>query len=91
MKGMVRVLTSATSPLRIDTLPIPGTAGCMGLTFCPGKHHFGAETGDWARDLETDLRALVDWRAETLVTLMELDELSFFGVRRLPDAVRPHG
>ena len=73
--------TSQSHPLQIDTLG-PVGRGRLGLTFCPGKHDLNAQTGAWGRDLDTDLRALRDWGASTVVTLMEMHELELL---RVPD------
>ncbi|MFC1681307.1 cyclin-dependent kinase inhibitor 3 family protein [Pseudomonadota bacterium] len=67
--------TSDTHPLRIDSLQVPGYAGRIGLTFCPGKKQSHAMTGEWERDLQADLHELQAWGANTLVTLMEMHEL----------------
>lgn len=61
--------TSLSHPLQIATLA--AGAGRLGVTFCPGKCQAGAWTGDWARDLDTDLQALRDWGATHLVTMIE--------------------
>lgn len=66
--------TSHTCPLQIATVVTPG-GGRLGLTLCPGKHDVHAMTGGWARDLETDLAAIREWGASSLVTLMEPHEL----------------
>ena len=54
--------TSQSHPLQIDALG-PVGRGQLGLTFCPGKYDPRAQTGAWDRDLDTDLRAVLDWRA----------------------------
>ncbi len=71
--------TSATHPLRIAALDTPA-GGRIGMTFCPGKRDPAAMTGPWDRDLGIDLRAIVDWGASALVTLMEAHELAQLGV-----------
>ena len=71
--------TTQSAPLQIDTLG-PVGQGRLGLTFCPGKHAPHAQTGAWDRDLDTDLRALWDWGASTVVTLMETHELELLRV-----------
>jgi ADP-ribosyl-[dinitrogen reductase] hydrolase len=73
--------TSQSHLLQIDTLG-PVGRGRLGLTFCPGKYDPHAQTGAWARDLDTDLRTLCDWGASTVVTLMETHELELL---RVPD------
>jgi ADP-ribosyl-[dinitrogen reductase] hydrolase len=76
------VRTSETDPLEIATVNTPGN-GRLGLTFCPGKSDASAITGAWARDLDTDINAIVDWGATTLVTLMKDYELQLLGVPNL--------
>lgn len=66
--------TSATHPLPIPAVPTPG-GGMIGMTMCPGKRQPDAITGPWDRDLTTDLDALAAFGADTLITLMETDEL----------------
>jgi len=61
--------------------------GWLGLTFCPGKHEPHAQTGAWDRDLDTDLRALRDWGASAVVTLMEAHELQLLRVPDLGDRI----
>ena len=73
--------TSQSHPLQIDTLG-PVGRGQLGLTFCPGKYDPRAQTGAWDRDLDTDLRAVLDWGASTVMTLMETHELKLL---RVPD------
>lgn len=59
---MIRTMprTSTTHPLHIAELsPGPGM-GRIGITLCPGKHQPDALTGDWQRDLATDVAAIAD-------------------------------
>ena len=72
---MINAKTSDSHPLQIGSCAIEGLGGVMGLTFCPGKKQQGAISGDWDRDLFTDLEAIKVWGAEALVTLMENHEL----------------
>lgn len=46
------------------------------MTLCPGQKRRGASAGDWDRDLAIDLRAVRDFGAAALVTLMETEELA---------------
>ncbi len=71
--------TSATHTLQIAVLDTP-TGGRIGMTLCPGKRDPVAMTGPWDRDLGIDLRAVADWGAGALVTLMEAHELEQLGV-----------
>lgn len=82
--------TSVTHPLQIATLDTPA-GGRIGLTFCPGKHDSMAVTGPWERDVELDLRAVVEWGASTVVTLMEAHELTQLGVPDLGGSVVASG
>jgi ADP-ribosyl-[dinitrogen reductase] hydrolase len=77
---MVIAKTSSSHPLRVDNLTIRGVSGVIGLTFCPGKKQRGALSGDWDRDLSTDLEAIKSSGAGALVTLMEEQELARFKV-----------
>ncbi len=79
--------TSATHPIEINTLPLPG-GGRLGLTFCPGKRDIG---GGWDRDLDTDLGDLAGAGVELLVTLVEDHELTLLGVPDLGTRVQAHG
>jgi ADP-ribosyl-[dinitrogen reductase] hydrolase len=76
--------TSLSHPLRIPAVPVPGTPGTLGLTLCPGKVQADGMTGAWRRDLDLDLRAVQDWGACALVTLMEAHELEEYQVADMP-------
>jgi hypothetical protein len=65
---------SIVFPLIIDAVPVPGTAGLIGMTICPGKDEYagmGVPSGPWKRDLDLDLQVIRDWQAQALVTLIE--------------------
>ena len=72
--------TSETHPLRIDSVEVPGTAGRIGMTLCPGKKQPNALSGAWHRDLAVDLRAIKSWGATVLLSLMEEHEFLELGV-----------
>ena len=74
------VRTSDSHPLQINYLTSRYFSGRIGMTFCPGKKQPYAMTGAWNRDLEQDLKAIVDSGASTLITLMEAAELDELGV-----------
>ena len=82
--------TSLTHPMLIATLALP-TGGRIGLTFCPGKCDDHAMTGSWSRDLDIDLRAIVDWGASTLVTLIETHEFQYLRVPNLGSSAQALG
>lgn len=85
---MNTILTSANSPLRIDTIKLPGNRGHIGMTFCPGKKDHGYSGTVWDRELETDLDAIADWKADAVVTLLEEFELEMLGVTSLPRLIK---
>lgn len=61
------------------------------MTLCPGKQGQSLYDATWERDLDMDIIAIKEWGAVSLVTLMELQELSLFGVPGLGDAARRAG
>lgn len=67
--------TSQSDPLKIDPVVIRDGSGVIGLTFCPGKKHYGQYSGAWNRDLCADLQVIQSFGAKALVTLMESEEL----------------
>ena len=81
--------TSQTHPLFVNALPV--AAGRIGLTLCPGKQGDSIFGAPWARDLETDIRAIRDWGARHVVTLLELSEMATLGVEALGEEVQKHG
>jgi ADP-ribosyl-[dinitrogen reductase] hydrolase len=78
--------TSQSHPLRIAQVGIRDGRGVIGLTFCPGKKHTGMISGAWDRDLCIDMKAIEDFGATVLVTLMEDAELD--AVHVPPDCLR---
>ena len=81
---MSGVLTSNSSPLRIDTIILPGNRGQIGMTLCPGKKDLGISGTTWDRDLKTDLEVISAWRADAVVTLLEDLEFEMLGITTLP-------
>ena len=80
--------TSASHPLLIaEVCPAPGM-GLIGVTLCPGKTQSWGLSGAWARDLDTDLGAIVTWNAAVVLTLVEQDELERLQVTGLGYAVQ---
>jgi len=61
------------------------------MTLCPGKKEMNAISGDWDRDLDTDLGAICDWGASALVSLMEEEEMECYGVADLPEKATQRG
>jgi ADP-ribosylglycohydrolase len=78
--------TSKTHPLRIDELPVAN--GRLGLTLCPGKKGDSVYGTPWARDLDTDIEAIREWRGDMVLTLIEAHEFDMLGVPEFPDKMR---
>ena len=74
--------------IHIDSVSVPGTGGRIGLCACPGLSGF---LGARARKLEDDLRAIREWGAEGLVTLLETEELNMLEIRHMPLSAKHHG
>lgn len=85
------IRTSVTDPLPIADVPVPGTAGVIGLTYCPGKKDPHVKGGAWARDLALDVSAIHDWGAGIVATLLESHEIDLLEVQRLPQEVEARG
>lgn len=83
--------TSVTHPLRVDWLEVPGQAGRLGMTLCPGKQGEGLYGGRWVRDLAQDLAALKAEGTVLLVTLLEAHEFGLLGVPEFGAAVAAAG
>ena len=83
--------TSLTDPLRIDEVKAGDAGGRIGLTFCPGKSGDSLAGSDWKRDLELDLDVVAQWRADAVVTLIEVHEFKLLGVIGLGDQICARG
>lgn len=79
------ILTSQSHPLRIDSVQPDNCGGRIGMTLCPGKKEANAISGDWDRDLDLDLLRIRDWGARAIVSLMEKEEMEWYGVAGLPE------
>ncbi|MCC5886965.1 MAG: cyclin-dependent kinase inhibitor 3 family protein [Gammaproteobacteria bacterium] len=77
----------------VNTVSLPGDAGALGLSACPGRGGIlGAVVGSSRQAaLERDLDAIRDWGAFALLTLLEPAEFDLLGVPRLGDATRDAG
>lgn len=74
----------------IDTIPVPGSVGCMGLVACPGTRIDRPPAKD-KRLLQADLDEIIDWGANGVLCLVEPHELSLNKVEALPAAVQNAG
>lgn len=66
----------------ISSLDLPGGA-LLGLTNCPGRTGLDSDGRAWRRDLDRDLRAIEDWRAKRMLTLLEAGEFETYDVAAL--------
>jgi protein-tyrosine phosphatase len=87
--------TSETHPIRVDTVPVDGIPGRLGITFAPGKKDAAgaAPWRDflWDRDLDADLAQLrTDWATDVVVSLMEEHEHAEVAIHDLYAAVERH-
>lgn len=83
--------TSNTHPLRIDDVDIPGVAGTIGITLCPGKVQPGGVSGSWERDLRIDIQAVKSWSATAWLNLLTPKEMLDLKVEDLEVAVKGSG
>ncbi|MGH8248504.1 MAG: cyclin-dependent kinase inhibitor 3 family protein [Gammaproteobacteria bacterium] len=82
-------ITGNPEPLHIDVIEIG--AGLVGMTLCPGRKEENVFADGWDRDLDADLRSIVDWGAAAIVSLIEAEEFAYFGVTELPSRARDLG
>ena len=79
---------SHVSPLVIAEVLFGDREGRLGLTICPGKKDAAA---GWNRDIETDLRAIRNWGASTVLTLIEDHEFALLQVQEMAVGVQSLG
>ncbi|MEA5446326.1 protein-tyrosine phosphatase family protein [Gammaproteobacteria bacterium AB-CW1] len=77
--------------LNIDALPIPGTAGLLGLCRCPGAGLGPAIGLDKGQGLAQDLAAIVNWGGQGILTLNESAELRWLGLDTLRERTHVAG
>ncbi|AWB06347.1 phosphatase [Azospirillum humicireducens] len=83
--------TSATHPMEIVEVPVPGAAGHIGVTFCPGRKDRDPVSGGWNRDMAADLQAIRRWGANAIISLLTPRETRVLGVERLAHEAGLHG
>ncbi|MGH8055343.1 MAG: cyclin-dependent kinase inhibitor 3 family protein [Stenotrophomonas sp.] len=83
--------TSLSHPLHIAELSVGSANGAIGITFAPGKHQTQAWTGEWTRDLDTDLAAIKTWGATYLISLIEPFEYDELRISQLPARAQAFG
>lgn len=73
--------TSETAPIYVSWLDLPDQPGRFGMTIAPGKKADGV-SGEWDRDLPTDLHRLKELGVTHLGCLIPENELAFL---KIPD------
>jgi len=71
-----------SAPNPIDTIPIPGSVGALGLVACPGVRIGSASVGN-RRYVDVDIQEIIDWGANGFVTLFEEHEFKMNQVEDL--------
>ena len=83
--------SSDTHPIRIDSVQPNAGWALIGMSFCPGKKQVDGRSGDWHRDLASDLARVQQWGASLVISLIEDHEFDELQVRQLPDDVQRLG
>lgn len=84
--------TSETHPLRIATIPVGNGGGAVGITLAPSKHQGNPISGSpWVRNLGTDIKAIVQWGASDLISLIEPHEFTELRIQSLPEHAHAAG
>jgi ADP-ribosyl-[dinitrogen reductase] hydrolase len=88
------IATSTTHPIELGRLQqdVHGLRGTLSLTLAPGKVGPGSSGIQWQRDLVQDLIRLRDHhKVDTVVTLLERDEMARYGIANLLQEARRLG
>ncbi|MBF0266913.1 MAG: cyclin-dependent kinase inhibitor 3 family protein [Gammaproteobacteria bacterium] len=85
------IRTSETHPLRIDAISSDKFSGKIGLTLCPGKYQLDGITGQWHRDLNSDLYKIKQWPAKVLISLMQKEEFAEYKVPNIGIKAEEYG
>ena len=80
-----------TEPLRIDSVAAGTAGGRIGMTRCPGQRGNSALGPGGQQDLHADIRAIADWGAGIVITLIEPGEMVLLGVAELGTEVAAAG
>ena len=75
--------TSLTHPLQIDWISLGEDNGRIGVTLCPGKYQPTSWTGGWNRDLELDIQTLVKSEVNSVISLIDENEMEVLRVEHL--------
>lgn len=77
--------------LQIDSVQATATGGEIGLIAYPGRVPVQHPCGFADHRLEVDLRAIVNWGAKALVSLLEVYEFELLQIKTLPDKAQALG
>ena len=77
-------------PLQIAVVELP-TQALLGITPCPGRNHTDDFGRIWQRDLKQDIAGIINWGADSILTLVETDEFELLGVPRITEYIRAAG
>ena len=83
--------TSLTHPLQIDWISLGEENGRIGVTLCPGKYQPISWTGGWNRDLELDIRKLVKSEVNSVISLIDENEMEILRVEHLGKSLQENG
>lgn len=77
-------------PNTIDTVPVPGYVGALGLVACPGVRINAGVVGN-RKAVQVDIQEIIDWGANGFVTLFEEHEFKMNGVEDLHARIQGAG
>ena len=83
--------TSIDSPLIIHSVQVPNGNGMIGMSLCMGKNDEDYLLGPWKRNIEADLKVVLEWGASAVVSLMEDYEFECLGVPELEQKIKKIG
>jgi protein-tyrosine phosphatase len=76
--------------LSISVLELPNP-GLIGITPCPGRNHKDKLGGIWRRNLQQDLAQIVEWGADSVLTLLESKDFERLGVPNIIEEMQVAG
>ena len=82
--------TSRSHPIKVDWFSYPAITGKIGITLCPGKRQPMSWSGGWNRDLETDIGAITKMGTNTVISLIDGNEMKDLNVSNLGEVVTKH-
>jgi len=77
-------------PNKIDSIPVPGSVGSMGLVACPGVR-VNELSGVGRKHLLADIEALKEWGANGVVSFIEPHEFKLNKVQDIPALLQDAG